>query len=87
MYVAGRRLFITNTNLVGYCNDSIQEGDEVHLLAGGRVPFILRKDARNATHERNTFRLIGGANIDGVMLGELWPEDTEASKLETVTLI
>jgi len=72
---------------VGYCNDSIQVGDEVYLLAGGRVPFVLRKDAGNTTHERNTFRLIAGANIDGVMLGELWPEDIEVSKLETVILI
>jgi hypothetical protein len=86
-YLVGKRLIITDTNLIGYCNDLVQKGDEIYLLAGGRVPFILREEKQNSVDEPKKFRLIGGANIDGMMLGELWPENTDVSKLKTIVLI
>jgi hypothetical protein len=86
-YLVGKRLFITDTNLVGYSNDSIQHADEIYLLAGGRVPFVLREHKHDSMNEPKSFRVVGGANIDGVMLGEMWPEDTDVSQLETIVLI
>jgi hypothetical protein len=85
-YLVGKRLFITDTNLVGYSNIFIQEDDEVYLLARGRVPFILREQKRDSMDVPKEFRLVGGANIDGVMLGEMWAQDTDVSQLETIVL-
>ena len=65
----------------------VEEDDEIYLLAGGRVPFILREEKQNSMDEPQKFRLIGGANIDGMMLGELWPENTDVSKLKTIVLL
>lgn len=57
----------------------LQPNDELWLLHGAKVPFILRP-ANNGCH-----RVISECFVLDIMCGEAWPEDE--SKLTTVTLV
>jgi hypothetical protein len=47
-----------------------QAGDCIAVLAGGRVPFVLRPT-------RDHYRLIGPCYVHGIMNGEAFPEDDD----------
>ncbi|KAH8594437.1 heterokaryon incompatibility protein-domain-containing protein [Bisporella sp. PMI_857] len=59
------RFFITQQGYIGRGPPSLQQGDQVCVLFGGRVPFILRKDK-----EVEEFQLVGEAYVHGIMKGE-----------------
>lgn len=59
-----RRLFLTNGNLLGLGPQSLERGDTVWLLPGGRVPIILRQ------RENGHYVVIGEAYVHGIMHGE-----------------
>ncbi|KAK3658343.1 hypothetical protein LTR56_001754 [Elasticomyces elasticus] len=62
---SGRLLFITTERrYLGYGPDSVQIGDQVWILAGGKVPFILRPKVNGR------FELVGEAYVHGIMHGE-----------------
>ncbi len=73
-----RSLFITENGRVGIGNNILQPGDQVWLLAGAKVPFLLR--GANAY----TMQVVGEAYVDGVMYGEMWPVDERA--VQDITL-
>jgi hypothetical protein len=52
-------------------------GDYIFLLAGSKVPYVLRK------HDAEPCMLVGDAYVDGVMYGEAWDDD----KCETIKLV
>jgi Heterokaryon incompatibility protein (HET) len=58
----GRRLFITDKNGIGLGPLTLQAGDQVTVIMGGSVPFILRKLEED-------YRLIGPAYVYGIMDG------------------
>jgi hypothetical protein len=63
--MSSRRSFvITKHGRLGWCPHTCQEGDVISVLAGGRVPFVLRKCGENQ------YQLIGDAYIHGIMDGE-----------------
>jgi hypothetical protein len=63
--MSGRRRFvITKHGRLGWCPHTCQEGDVISVLAGGRVPFVLRKCGENQ------YQLVGDAYIHGIMDGE-----------------
>ncbi|KAH8595305.1 hypothetical protein B0O99DRAFT_622573 [Bisporella sp. PMI_857] len=59
------KFFITQQGYIGRGPPSLQPGDQVCILFGGRVPFILRKDK-----EAEEFQLVGEAYVHGIMKGE-----------------
>jgi hypothetical protein len=61
---AGRRLFRTEKGYLGMGSVSTEVGDQVWVLEGANVPFVLRPvgDGR--------YRLIGAAYFHGIMWGE-----------------
>lgn len=60
----GRRFIITKSGRLGWCPETCQQGDTITVLAGGRVPYVLRK-----TDDRcHTF--LGDAYVHGIMDGE-----------------
>ena len=59
-----RRIFRTRDNLIGIGPRSIQTGDEIFILPGSNVPFIMRK------REDGTHKLVGEAYVHGIMHGE-----------------
>lgn len=64
--------FITDNGYVGISPPYIQEGDCVCIFPGGRIPYILRPQL-----ESDTFRLVGGAYVHGVMNGEYLQTERE----------
>ncbi|EFQ86072.1 hypothetical protein PTT_18789 [Pyrenophora teres f. teres 0-1] len=58
------RLFLTDNQYLGLGSESIQKGDAVWILAGSRVPLILREV------RPTTFRVVGVSYLHGFMDGE-----------------
>lgn len=63
-----RRLFLTNGGYFGLAHPSSQPGDEVVLLSGGRVPFVVR---RVREERRECYYIVGETYVHGIMDGEL----------------
>ncbi|KAK8101332.1 HET-domain-containing protein [Apiospora kogelbergensis] len=47
-----------------------QPGDEVWILAGGKVPFILRPVTEGQSHQELRYKLVGDCYVEGIMDGE-----------------
>lgn len=72
-----RSLFTTRNKFMGLAPLTVQEGDQVFLLAAADVPCVLR-------HVQNEeYRLVGQCYTHGIMYGEA----VDAMKLVDVTLI
>jgi hypothetical protein len=59
-----RALVVTKGGFLGLGPQSVQQGDLLCLLRGGRVPFVLR------AHADGTYRLVGDCYVQGLMEGE-----------------
>lgn len=63
-YLYDRRPFVTNDGCPGLALADIQPGDQICVLAGASVPFVIRRN------EEGNFRLVGESYIYGLMDGE-----------------
>jgi hypothetical protein len=70
MAITGRSLYITQAGRMGLCNPKAQPGDEVWVLFGSRVPFVLRREAEGQGLG-GTHQFIGDCFLDGAMDGEM----------------
>lgn len=71
--MSGRAFFRTKEGHMGMCYPNARPGDEVWVLAGGKVPFLLRPfdDTVDTTETPARIRkLIGDCYLDGFMDGE-----------------
>jgi hypothetical protein len=64
-----RRVFRTSRGYIGLCPLPSEVGDEVWLLQGALVPFVLREVA-----EKGKYEMIGEAYLHGFMNGEMLTE-------------
>lgn len=64
---AGRQLFLTKKRYFGIGPFELEEGDEVYILAGGKLPLILRPSPNS---QPNEFELVGDCYVHGIMDGE-----------------
>jgi hypothetical protein len=62
-----RRLYLTEDRHLGLGPQSAEAGDEVWLVDGAQVPFILRPVDRI----KQTFTLVGETYVHGFMNGEM----------------
>lgn len=76
-----RRLFATTSGYLGFGSPSLQETDEVWLLEGAKVPFILRKDGQDS------YSLVNECYVHGVMFGEKWGSPFKRPKTVELCLI
>lgn len=79
-----RRLVKTSNDHLALVPDATEEGDVIAILAGGKVPYVLRpsqlEDSDGGPCQLYTF--IGDAYLYGIMDGEAWPEDnSDLSKI------
>jgi Heterokaryon incompatibility protein (HET) len=65
-FTAGRKFYISSFGHLGLGPRSVEKGDEIVILFGGHVPYLLRKDS-------NRYRLVGESFVDGLMEGA-WEE-------------
>lgn len=68
-FVMNQRFFVTTDGLMGMGPQMMKSGDEVWILFGGRVPFILRP-RHSAGEPDNGYILVGHAFVYGIMDGE-----------------
>ncbi|KAH7073491.1 hypothetical protein BKA63DRAFT_514224 [Paraphoma chrysanthemicola] len=61
--IYGRSFFISTLGKFGLCFPSAQIGDEIWIVAGSRVPLVLRRSQKG-------HRLVGECYLDGAMSGE-----------------
>ncbi|RII22845.1 hypothetical protein CUC08_Gglean013284 [Alternaria sp. MG1] len=71
----GRSMFLTEGGRIGLCLPECRVGDEVWVLHGGKVPFVLRLSDRPTTKGRSgetirSHRFIGDVYLRGIMDGE-----------------
>lgn len=57
-------MFRTARNYLGIGPYSAQENDEIWVIRGARVPFILR------SRGNGTYQILGEAYVHGIMYGE-----------------
>ncbi|KAI6752356.1 hypothetical protein HG530_013725 [Fusarium avenaceum] len=77
---AHKRFFILGGGFIGTGPTYLKEGDEVWVLEGGVMPFILRAvdlsegTAKKVTEsgEKHVRELVGPAYVHGIMRGEAW---------------
>jgi hypothetical protein len=71
--MSGRTFFITRGGDMGLCFPHARPGDEVWVLAGGKVPFVLRPFSGvlgSAEPPARIHQLVGECYLDGYMDGE-----------------
>ncbi|KAI0386940.1 HET-domain-containing protein [Hypomontagnella monticulosa] len=68
---SGRKLFISEKGYLGLAPEDAQDGDEIWILNGGRVPLILRP-IREAPVEatQSDYTFVGDSYVHGIMDGE-----------------
>jgi hypothetical protein len=71
-----KSFFITERVFYGTATAAIERGDRIILVAGLRVPLVVRLVDERDDH----FRVIGPAFVTGMMEGELWVESEEDLK-------
>jgi hypothetical protein len=84
-YIFGRHLFITRQGIHGLTSPDIREGDELYTLGDIKLPFILRRV--NRTAKGLYFRMIGGANVSGIMMGELNKVDDLMARIQELRIV
>jgi hypothetical protein len=84
----GRRFFVTGENRIAHGPMDTQKGDVLAILAGGNVPYVLRKDSRSRSHSPDTYAFVGECYVNGVMEGELLKKDElrDVPKFEDIWL-
>lgn len=65
-----RRVGRMKSGRVALVPGGARAGDQVVLLKGGRVPFVLRRKEGEGVYE-----LVGEAYVHGIMSGEVWDEE------------
>ena len=64
---ADRRLFANDRGYIGLGSPEMQKDDQVYILSGGNVPYILRPVPGPRPR---TFELVGDCYLHGIMYGE-----------------
>ncbi|KAL2192371.1 heterokaryon incompatibility protein-domain-containing protein [Corynascus similis CBS 632.67] len=79
-----RCLLRTKDDWIGVCSEACEVGDEVWLLEGGAVPYVLRRQKVEGDEVKFVFR--GECYIHGAMNGEVVRRDTIQDKLQQVVI-
>jgi hypothetical protein len=77
--MSGRIMFTTSAHTIGKGPDTMLKGDEVWILQGARVPYLLRPQ------EAGRYEFVGEAYIQGIMKGKAYEE--HKGVLQTITLV
>lgn len=78
--MADHVLFHTDTGHIGTISATIEQDDEVVLVAGSDWPVVLRQHG-------DYWHYVGSCRIQGIMDGEAWPRDTNTDDMPTFILV
>ncbi|KAE9363974.1 hypothetical protein N431DRAFT_497705 [Stipitochalara longipes BDJ] len=69
-----QRFFISADGYIGLCPPNTVKGDEIWVLSGGKVPFVLRSRGQTGRKSKAEsipeYTLVGNAYVQGIMYGE-----------------
>jgi hypothetical protein len=78
LQLTDKSLFATDTGLLGVCADTVEVGDVVSVLFGGRMPFVLRPRGEQRADDGTTrYEYVGQAYVHGIMDGEVIEEELD----------
>jgi hypothetical protein len=80
----GRVAFVSRKGYWGLGHHEVQAGDEIWLLDGGRMPFVLRPGAISTS--TSDYRLVGEAYVHGFMNGEGWIPEKRTAAVQRVRI-
>ncbi len=69
--ISHRRFLITESGIPGLGPRDTRQGDVIAILAGGRVPYVLRRSPNQMKQSLNLYSFVGECYVDGVMYGEI----------------
>jgi hypothetical protein len=72
-----RMFFVTENGYIGIGPVGMAPGDDVFLLLGGHVPYVLRSKETSAC-----YHVIGESYVHGVMDGELWEDGLSLKQMK-----
>ncbi|KAM6476978.1 heterokaryon incompatibility protein-domain-containing protein [Trichoderma sp. SZMC 28011] len=82
--VSGRSLFMTETGRVGMSTFVIRPGDEIALLTGEKLPYVIRKNLDCP----DKYSLVAPSWLSGALMGEEWPGwNGQLEDLEDIELV
>lgn len=70
-FVINQKFFVTMEGYLGMGPQMMVPGDEVWVLFGGNVPFILRPVNTSSSEAESKYILVGQAYVHGIMYGEV----------------
>ena len=76
----GRCLFTTYSGRMGLCHPNTLPGDEVWLMSGSRVPFVVRPLELADAGLAGKYSFRGDCFLDGIMDGELGEKEKSMSR-------
>ena len=76
----GRCLFTTYSGKMGLCHPNTLPGDEVWVMTGFQVPFVVRPLEPADAGFAGKYSLCGDAFLDGIMDGELGEKEKSMSR-------
>ncbi|KAG4034683.1 hypothetical protein MFRU_002g00390 [Monilinia fructicola] len=79
----GRSLYVTANGKIGLAYPQTKTGDEVWVLTGSRLPFILRK-ARTSHGHSDEYHFVGDCHLEGIMDGETVEGTTQRAHITLV---
>jgi hypothetical protein len=80
MAMSGRSIYITQAGRIGICNPYASPGDEVWVLFGSNVPFVIRRQVYTQTLPEK-YQFVGDCFLDGIMDGDIVKGRTEGQPL------
>ncbi|EHK18457.1 uncharacterized protein TRIVIDRAFT_12429 [Trichoderma virens Gv29-8] len=82
--VSGRSLFVTESGRVGISTLVVRPEDQVALLTGEKLPYIIRKSPDHL----DNYMLVAPCWLSGALMGEEWPGwNGELEALEDIALV
>ena len=82
-----RCLFSTTEGRIGVCRQTCEVGDELWLLEGGAVPYVLRRYRGEDGEETSGYTFCGECYVHGIMDGELVGEGGGERALQEVVIM
>jgi hypothetical protein len=85
-----RCLFRSDAGWIGLASEQISPGDEVHVLLGSSIPFILRRVDKSCNVDNKSgtvpmYSVVGDAYVHNIMFGEAFTDEREKD-VEVITL-
>jgi hypothetical protein len=84
----GRKFFVSENGLIGFGPEAARIGDTVAIFPGGKVPYILRTATQKGGNgDMVAYRLLGDANVQGLMSGEITSPETSVESVQIKDII